>query len=730
MTPSRAVCELFLPSRAFRKAGASGVCARLFTGSCRSAPAGRDRKETAATGRPHASAPSRYGVSCLSLSKLFEQACILLKEKNNAIEPFPCSVLTQRPVDTRGSIPLCCVGTLRVREEGGLAVVTCCWHASRSLLCSKRYSVQGVWAMQVPSSAEGVGPSEQDTRQTMELDTERSRESVASGFAWAPEHMQTPQKTPAAEHSPSGAAGARGQALDQRRIPGGYMQTRSLGHITLELDKAPQEIPRHLQTPAHPLGTLLGESTSMSMLFCGRAVVGQWRLTRRCCGEKGKKEVARTLPQCAVLGIDDGLERLLVTGKGRNHAKNNERPFKISQCTRVICLPCLGHGSNDTPLELTDCKDVKCKGSGNRMRVEIVQADGRSLWLYNVGFAQYYAITECISACHSYARIKKEKEAALVSASDVARDAEEVTQPIVQNSSKEHASSETAGSPSKPAVPKLCLDGVGNYSKQAVQSVPIEIQMGEKAPLKEIKPLRRDIAVAKTVHLSSQPLSVSSAVRAAEALIDSNGLQPAQDKIVTATTGHVYVQGGSAESLKDPISRIKPGQLEDALQTGPVFHKHNWLDATCSTPPMPPPIAASRGEGGGFRSGSAANSREDLVGGLAGPPAAGLAVARRAVPRVVSAAATPPLYNGGSPQQPWQQSSAGSSISAHGQPKYLMPVTSPPPRRLPRLVSMSPEKPIVAEANDIQTALDNVRLHFCCHSIFLWLCYLRTSKRC
>ena len=124
-----------------------------------------------------------------------------------------------------------------------MAVVTCCWHASRSLLCSKRYSVQGVWAMQVPSSAEGVGPSEQDTRQTMELDTERSRESVASGFAWAPEHMQTPQKTPAAEHSPSGAAGARGQALDQRRIPGGYMQTRSLGHITLELDKAPQEIP-------------------------------------------------------------------------------------------------------------------------------------------------------------------------------------------------------------------------------------------------------------------------------------------------------------------------------------------------------------------------------------------------------------------------------------------------------------------------------------------------------
>jgi len=539
--------------------------------------------------------------------------------------------------------------------------------------------------------------------------TERSFDSVASGMAWAPEHMQ-------AAHRPAAAGGderTSGQAVvGQERVPGAYMHTRSLGHLALELDKTP--LTRPLKGPAaQPLGNLLQEITRMSMLFCGRAIVGQWRKTRQCSGDKLKKEVTRRLDQCTVLGIDDGLERCIVTGKPQDLNVKDTGRFAVTRCTRLVCLPGVGFGPSVAPMDLTNCKDVKCKGSGPRMRVEIMHADGRSLWLYDVGLAEYRAITESLSSARSYSQEKSEKETEQASMTcDLPLNAAPLG---VENSGIEQKGSQINGSPSKHTpVPKLDLHSIVNDQKPSAQSVqqsaqsdPLQVQQGEKAPApntKEAKPARRDIAVARPAHRTAEPVSVSSAVRAAEALIyETNGVL---DDVVTATTGHVYVQGGTADSYMNPISRIKPEQLEAALQSaGPNDKGKNRSGAKQGAAPLPPPIGTHT-QSAGFRPNSGSHAQQGIAQhqSAASRSAGQQGAEWRVVPRVSAAENN---VQGGGAYRAMQETDAGSPAMANG--PMSTKNFSPPPRRLPRLNSMSPQKPIQSDANDIQTALANVR---------------------
>ena len=513
-------------------------------------------------------------------------------------------------------------------------------------------------------------------------DTIRSSETVGSiddGMAWAPPHLQTSHKAP--PHPDKLRA--------DDRIPGSYMQS-AVGNTRLEVDRPTSSdvISRH--SPQLPLADFAKETIGVSILFCGRGLIGQWRRSRGCSGDKLKKDVAGKLPYCSIVGLADGLERRLFLGTSQTGHANAP-----STCTRIICLPGrTANGNSMLPMDVTDCKYVKCKGKSPHFRVEIVQKDGTSLWLYDAGPDEFRAISDSVSECRSYAKQRQRVLEELPTASQ----SRLANAPEPPSALKVQMVPATFESPDKrkPSIPKLKLDGVGNYiAKPSQQAAPL-------------------------------PASASTAVREAEALLAVTSEQAAgvaygttndgkfgnATATLTATTGHVYVQGTGPGGLHIP--ELQDGVSESGFQ--------KWLfKGNSSAPHVPAPRVPTglQAHTNGYTISNSPNALMQRV--TASPPARQISTKNRNsvinVALHASEAATtspapmnPPSSVYSTPSRHSQKQTYAVSPSTTSEFKGSGVGTSPAQRRLPRLVSVSPQTRIDTDPHVMEAALANVSL--------------------
>lgn len=501
--------------------------------------------------------------------------------------------------------------------------------------------------MATPAREGEGGLGLQDTGRSGRSTAESSAGSaeVDTGRAWAPPHLQPTRNTrPQAQVREPG-----------ERVPGAYMHS-AVGNACLEVDWEGGGGAGQAQLP---LAALVQDSTSVATLFHGCCVIGQWRQSRGCGGARAKKDVSSRFSSCLVLAVANLAERRLVLGL----SDSGPEQAMLSACTRVIVFP--GHGpAAAKPIDVTDSTEIKVKVVGRkRLRLEIVQADNTSLWLYGATHEDYVATVECIRASRSYLQRRQEVLDKLASGSHL--------------SALPTASTPSHSITPAPVVPKLKLEGLGN-SRPASVVPKLKLEgVGNFAP----PPQKPTPALGG----NAQP-SVSSAVRAAEALLasypqprtQSNGehLDSAQ---LTATTGHVYVQGSGEGVHAHPISRIRQDQLEEAL---------------AKQDPLPPPSHHGFGSHPGKQKRAEQNRNSVINVAVSASTAATLHPA--SAPSPGAAPSPSPLPSGVSP--------------AH-QMSAIPAVVSPPPRRLPRLVSVSPspQKKIDADPHVMKQALANVR---------------------
>jgi len=494
----------------------------------------------------------------------------------------------------------------------------------------------------------------QETQRSVESD-----DSMCTGFAWAPAHLQTQQQ---------------GEQPDGRQ-QGAIVPCRPARVLHREVDasdngptKSPDALP--------PLSDLVKETTHVSLLFSGRGAIGRWNSKSQCGGISTKKKIAHKFTRCTVLGIAESLERRLVAGV--LSSKSNTEVFASPACTRLICLP----GGRGLPsLDISDYTEIRFKAEHSR--VEIVQKDGTSLWLYKVGKTEHSFMRDCLSACRSYAQQKNETLEKLASSPANSTSRKDVpTAETEQNGARPHRALESAGSPSKstPVIPKLHLGGVGNYPLPDSINVPqpTDSNCPKKTMLSTQKLARQQINVLQVAHSTPQaPVSVSSAVRDAESLLASvtafksvpKGIhmpQSFQSHNITATTGHVYVAaaGATTASGGNPITRIAlPFHLDITSKDG--SSAQNWMLAGANIGPLVQPnYAAHLRTPGHFHQ-----------------PAGHLASEPPAQPRITS------VHMKSEGAQEW----------------------SPAPHRVPRLVSVTPHKTPDSDPAVMQRALDNVR---------------------
>ena len=298
-------------------------------------------------------------------------------------------------------------------------------------------------------------------------DSPRSSASSADldGMAWAPAHMLTPEL---------------------QRVPGSYMRRRSHTEDKLEITSTVKN-GRASLLPLSDVVQEMDQRPCLSMLFLGRGLLGHWQTAKGCCGVKTKKCILCKLPMCSIIGITDPLERRLLMPASNGlvlpitEKSASKADFTTSSCTRVVLLP--DPRSKAKPIDLSEYNDIKFKGT-SRLRVEIVQPNGASLWLYNISQLEYKTMLEALSACRSYARHKRDRLEQLS------------THPRIKNPWYTRS------------VPKLNLDRV--------------------CEVKQYQP-------------SSAQVSFGTAIREAEALVFS------QKATVTAETGHIGTGGPSGQ---------------------------------------------------------------------------------------------------------------------------------------------------------------------------------------
>ena len=553
------------------------------------------------------------------------------------------------------------------------------WHYPvQKRYCTTHLSTQlAVWAPSLGSIKHGAMVQEDRDRgeggngwSSPALSSARSID-IHTGRAWAPAHLQAGE-----------------------RVPGSYMLS-AVGSMRLELER---EGGRGLSQVQRALASLVKElsvSTSVETLFCGRCSIGRWRQSRGCGGTKTKKHISSKFPNSCVLAIANLIERRLVLGPSESALAGQPMP---SVCTRVIVLPGQSAAAS-RPIDITDCKDIKIKYVENkRLRVEIVQQDDTSLWLYRATHTDYRAIADCIKATRSYS---EQKQAVLEKPASHCTLA---------------ASPTAVSAPEKPAptIPKLKLEGVGNY--------PPPAQAPEPAQWDQLNgPIPRPSAK------SNCPPSMSTAVREAEALLASNPLPRTHsngDAKLTATTEHVYVQGSGEANHAHPIYRIGKDELERALSSkeDPGLQAQNLSRVPPTTAFYSTMNPSSHAENG-FANQPPLRSESDYDLRPSKQPRA--TQNRNSVINVASSAST--AANSWTVQQTSHAQAEGEESLWGDAPPFTTPgttpgvgamhlmsanfkVISPPPRRLPRLVSASPspQKKIVADPHVMKQALADV----------------------
>ena len=493
---------------------------------------------------------------------------------------------------------------------------------------------------------------------------------IDTGRAWAPVHLQ-----------------ARGPG---ERVPGSYMLS-AVGSMRLELEREGGSGLSQVQRALASLVKELSISTSVETLFCGRCSIGRWRQSRGCGGTKTKKHISSKFPNSCVLAIANLIERRLVLGPSESALAGQPMP---SVCTRVIVLP--GQSAASRPIDITDCKDIKIKVVENaRLRVEIVQQDDTSIWLYRATQTDYRAIVDCIKASSSYS---EQKQGVLEKPASHSTPAAQPT---------------AVPTPEKPAptIPKLKLEGVGNYPPPAKAPEPAQWdQLNGPIPRPSAK--------------SYCPPSMSTAVREAEALLASNPLPRTHSNgnaKLTATTGHVYVQGSGEAGHAHPISRIGQDQLERALSSkeDPGFQAQNLSQIPPTTAFYSTMNPSSHAENGFANQ---PPSRSDSYYDLHPSKQPRAAQNRNSVINVAFSAST--AASSLTVQQTSEAQAEGAVSQWGDAPPFTNPgvgavhlmsanpaVISPPPRRLPRLVSASPspQTKINADPHVMKQALADVR---------------------
>ena len=164
---------------------------------------------------------------------------------------------------------------------------------------------------------------------------------------------------------------------------------------------------------------------------------------------------------------------------------------------------------------------------------------------------------------------------------------------------------------------------------------------------------------------------------------------------LTATTGHVYVQGSGEGGHSHPISRIPQDQLDEAM---------------AKQDPLPPPSHHGYGSHPGTQPRPVQN-RNSVIN-------VGVTASMAAISSTLQPASAPAPGAAPSP------SPVPSGVSPAHQMRATPVVESPPPRRLPRLVSVSPtpQKRIDADPHVMEQALANVR-----HPLRSSLCCLQSA---
>lgn len=553
-----------------------------------------------------------------------------------------------------------------------------------------------------------------------------SSTTSVDGMAWAPPHTLTPPKNQA------------------QRVPGAYMhaRTESFKHLSprLELDSSP------VAHDPHTLADLMNDAsqTHLAMLFRGRAAVGNWRMCRSCSSYKPKKQVERRFRHCVIMGIDNALERRLVTGESQP-ADILNLCYTSSMCTGLICFPDTHHSNASQipmlPMDLTNCKEMKLKNHGVHVRIEFVFHDGRSLWLYDVHKRQLQVLNESIESLRDYTK-EKHKRIELTKSPQKNLNLHKVDDDALNL----HSASTPAQnghplsvSPAKrtPVIPKLNLSGVVNYNHEQAKPPPQPSQ-----------------------------ISVSTAVRDAEALIRAHSVQQssAQGNEVTATTGHVY---GHGATLTHPISQIFSEQVGNVLKGsssgvggGPSMDGLSWWLADeykAPAPATPPALHPAHANGYSLPCKQPANhhltnplttstpalqqwqknqktstpciadinsQQQSAAVPKRRNPVINVALAASATTSHPAPSTTSPAYHSYQPittspspfhnlnpssmsavKSPQPQTCGENRSVSTGAESFV----SPPPRRLPRLVSVTPPKPI-SDSQTMQKALENVHI--------------------
>ena len=557
------------------------------------------------------------------------------------------------------------------------------------------------------SRGEGVYDRQGTGRSSPAESSERSID-IDTGRAWAPAHLQ-----------------ARGP---EERVPGSYMLS-AVGSMRLELEREGGSGLSQVQRAIESLVKELSVSTSVETLFCGRCSIGRWRQSRGCGGTKAKKHISSKFSNSCVLAIANLFERRLVLGPSESALAGQPMP---SVCTRVIVLP--GQSAASRPIDITDCKDIKIKVVKYAgLRVEIVQQDDTSLWLYRATQTDYLAIVDCIKASRSYSEQKQGVLEKPASHSTLAARPTPVPTP---------------GKPA-PTIPKLKLEGVCNYPPPAQPAQWDQLNGHVHRPSAKSYCPQSSTAVRE-----AEALLASTAVRDAEALLAGSHPLPRMhsngNAKLTATTGHVYVQGSGEGGHAHPISRIGQDQLQRALSSKehPGLHAQNLSQFPLTTAFYSTMNPSSHAENGFANQ---PPSRSESYYDLCPSKKPWAAQNRNSVINVAFSASTaanswtaqqtsddeaqaqgavsqredaPPFTNPGIGavhltsaiphatfvETPCQLAPGSRVADGHGKPQVCA-VVSPPPRRLPRLVSASPspQTKINADPHVMKLALANVR---------------------
>ena len=420
-----------------------------------------------------------------------------------------------------------------------------------------------------------------------------SGESIDSGRAWA-------RRTPSPELQYAGAGrGRRGHGMAaegasskeaaiggvfpdvSERVPGAYMQQNDQ-NLPLERKLDSVAGSEEMRAAGFKEETL----SQVAMLFCGRAALGTWQTRRHCCSLKSAKDISRKLSRCCVLGIADGSEWRAGTSVAERAMEDSLKTntFTPAACMRMVLIPDMD--CRQRPIELTCCKEITFKRSGLRSRVEFLRDDNTCLWLHGVAREECENIVDALSACRSYNQQSRNK-------------VEEVsaTQPDKVGTRSRVASHNAGAVPefvqpaakSMPRIPKLELGDLDSHFSKHTEA---KAKIVTSPPVPKLKLEGVGQNAQQQTEQSPPPVSVSSAVREAEALLSGNHVpivferesKPPGRAFVTASMGILRSPEHDPNGCQEARSQI---HSNSSTGNGPLppprrTANHVWATAQAS----------------------------------------------------------------------------------------------------------------------------------------------------